>query len=92
MTTLLVLKRFCSIQVSGDRVKNTGGNLLNSKSLPTKDVFLACVALTRFWRDILFLFHPLLETTLEDAPLSTNLKGRDLAVLNHSMQRSFRNL
>lgn len=46
-------------------------------------------ALTSFWRGILFLLHPFLEATFQNAPLAANLKSRDLTVLDHSMQSSF---
>jgi hypothetical protein len=47
--------------------------------------------LTRFGREILFFLHPFLEPTLKNSPLPADFEGGDLAVLNHAMQRSFRN-
>jgi hypothetical protein len=54
--------------------------------------FVLLVDLTCFRREILFFLHPFLEPTLKNSPLSTDFEGGDLAVLNHAMQRSFRNL
>jgi hypothetical protein len=68
------------------------GDIRARKRLDPKRAFVYAVASTRFGREILFFLHPLLEPTLKDSPLSTNLEGRYLAVLNHPMQRSFRNL
>jgi hypothetical protein len=45
---------------------------------------LAC-----FGPKMLFVFHPFLKTAFQDAPLPANLEGRNLAVLNHAVQRSF---
>jgi hypothetical protein len=53
---------------------------------------LSTGGLTRFGREIFFFLHPLLEATLENSPLTTNFEGGYLAMLNHAMQRSFKNL
>jgi hypothetical protein len=57
----------------------------------TQAGFVLLVSLAGFGREILFFLHPFLEATLQNSPLSTNFEGGDLAVLNHAMQRSFRN-
>jgi hypothetical protein len=38
-----------------------------------------------------FFCHPCLKTTFQDAPLAADFERWDLPMLNHSMQRSFRN-
>jgi hypothetical protein len=53
-------------------------------------LLLCCRGLTRFGREILFFLHPFLKPTLKNPPLPADFEGGDLAVLNHAMQRSFR--
>ena len=45
-----------------------------------------------FWRRVLFNLDPLLKAAFQYAPLSANLKSRDLPVLDHPVQGAFGNL